>query len=252
MRFFLHFAYNGEEFHGWQIQDGQNSVQETLQKALQHICREEIELTGCGRTDSGVHASDFYAHFDYKPMTKTECEILVKRLNRYFLHNLLIFGLYPVKDDAHARFDALNRTYKYHLSINKQPFKNSFCYYHPWELDVKKMNLAAQELLGQKDFTSFSKLHTQVNNNICTVTEARWEETDGELIFTITANRFLRNMVRAIVGTLVSVGRGKISMEEFKTIIECKDRCRAGASVPAKALFLHKVAYPENVFERND
>ena len=157
-----------------------------------------------------------------------------------------------MKDDAHARFDAVSRTYKYHLSITKQPFRNSFCYYHPWELDVENMNLAAKKLLGQKDFTSFSKLHTQVNNNICTITEAYWEEVDGELVFTISANRFLRNMVRAIVGTLLAVGRGKMTLKEFEEIIECKDRCRAGVSVPAKALFLYKVDYPENIFERNN
>jgi tRNA pseudouridine38-40 synthase len=252
MRYFLHFAYNGEEFHGWQIQDGQTSVQEALQTALGHIFGKEIELIGCGRTDTGVHASDFYAHFDHIELSESERKQVVYRLNRYFVHNILIYDLLPMKDDAHARFDAVSRTYKYHLSITKQPFRNSFCYYHPWELDVEKMNLAAKKLLGRKDFTSFSKLHTQVNNNICTITEAYWEEVDGELVFTISANRFLRNMVRAIVGTLLAVGRGKMTLKEFEQIIECKDRCRAGVSVPAKALFLYKVDYPENIFERNN
>jgi tRNA pseudouridine38-40 synthase len=248
MRYFLHLAYNGENFHGWQVQEGQHSVQEALETALRHLCQTPIQVLGCGRTDSGVHAEDFYAHFDYKPLDNKEREQLVFKLNRYFVHDILIYGLYAMKDDAHARFDAVSRTYKYHLSITKQPFRDAFCYYHPWSLDVDKMNQAAERLLGTKDFTSFSKLHTQVNNNICTITEARWESIDGELIFTISANRFLRNMVRAVVGTLLLVGRHKISLEEFDKIIEEKNRCKAGISVPAKALFLHKVEYPETIF----
>ena len=248
MRYFLHLAYNGASFHGWQIQDGQTSVQQVLQEALMHLCREPIVLTGCGRTDRGVHASDFYAHFDYIPLTKKERNYLVGKLNRYFDHNILIYELYPMQDEAHARFNAQGRTYQYHVSQTKQPFKDAFCYYYPWRLDINKMNQAAALLIGRKDFTSFSKLHTQVNNNICTLTDALWEEKDGELVFTIRANRFLRNMVRAVVGTLLAVGRGKITMEEFIQIMECKDRCKAGTSVPAKALFLCMVEYPEELF----
>lgn len=248
MRYFLHLAYNGENFHGWQIQEGQESVQDVLQKALFHVLRKETELVGCGRTDSGVHASDFYAHFDYDGLSERERESLVFRLNRYFPYSIRIYGLYPVRENAHARFDALSRTYKYYISRYKQPFGNSFCLYYPWQADVEKMNLAASKLIGRKDFTSFSKLHTQVNNNICTLTHAEWTVEGEQIVFTIEANRFLRNMVRAIVGTLLLVGRGKIGVEEFVDIMERKDRCLAGGSVPAKALFLHKVRYPEELF----
>ena len=248
MRYFLHLAYNGADFHGWQIQEGQQSVQAALQKALFHVLGKETELVGCGRTDSGVHASDFYAHFDYDSLSEKEREHLAFRLNRYFPSSIRIYGLYPVMDDAHARFDALSRTYKYYISQNKQPFRDSFCLYHPWQADVEKMNLAAAKLIGRKDFTSFSKLHTQVNNNICTLTQATWAMEGEQIVFTIEANRFLRNMVRAIVGTLLLVGKGKITVEEFEKIIERKDRSLAGGSVPAKALFLHKVSYPEELF----
>lgn len=248
MRYFLHLAYNGENFHGWQIQDGHDSVQEALQRALFHVLRKEIELVGCGRTDSGVHASDFYAHFDYDSLSMEEREHLVFRLNRYFSYSVRIYGLYPVRENAHARFDALSRTYKYYISQNKQPFRDAFCWYYPWHTDVETMNLAATKLLGRKDFTSFSKLHTQVNNNICNITYAKWTVEGEQIVFTIEANRFLRNMVRAIVGTLLLVGKGKINEEEFEGIIKRKDRCLAGGSAPAKALFLHNVSYPKELF----
>lgn len=248
MRYFLHLAYNGEHFHGWQIQDGQESVQAALQRALKHILGKETELVGCGRTDSGVHASDFYAHFDHDTLSEQERERLVFRLNRYFPCSVRIYNLYPVRQNAHARFDALSRTYKYHISQSKQPFADAFCYYHPWQTDMEKMNLAAAKLIGRKDFSSFSKLHTQVNNNLCTVTRAEWTMEKEQMVFTIEANRFLRNMVRAIVGTLLLVGRGKIDVEEFENIIKRKNRCLAGGSVPAKALFLHKVKYPDELF----
>ncbi len=252
MRYFLHLAYNGAYFHGWQIQNGQTSVQEALQQALKHILHEDIELTGCGRTDSGVHASDCYAHFDYKELSDKEIENVVFRLNRYFTHEVLIYGLYKMKDEAHARFDALSRTYKYYVSEGKQPFNNDFVYYHPWKLNDEKMNKACEVLLGTQDFTSFSKLHTQVNNNICTIIHASWERKNNQLVFTVTANRFLRNMVRAIVGTMLLVGREKISLEQFKQIIENKDRNQAGVSVPGKALFLFKVEYPKEIYHHID
>lgn len=248
MRYFLHLAYNGAYFHGWQIQNGQISVQEALQDALKHILKQEIELTGCGRTDSGVHSSDFYAHFDYMELTNQQIENIVFRLNRYFTHEILIYGLYKMQDQAHARFDAINRTYKYYISEEKQPFNNDFVYYHPWKLDIDKMNQACELLKGTQDFTSFSKLHTQVNNNICTITFAQWERKDNQIVFTITANRFLRNMVRAIVGTMLLVGKEKISLEEFEQIIKNKDRNQAGVSVPGKALFLFKVEYPKELY----
>lgn len=248
MRYFLHLAYNGSGFQGWQIQKNAPSVQQALQTALLHILGSQTELTGCGRTDSGVHASDFYAHFDHAEMSTKECERLKERLNRYFDHNILIYKVYRMRDGAHARFDAISRTYKYCVSSRKQPFGNEFCLFYPWDLDVEAMNRAAESLIGTHDFTSFSKLHTQVNNNICSVRLALWERVDDKLVFTICANRFLRNMVRAVVGTLLLVGRGKLSQEEFLQIVNAKDRCSAGVSVAAKALFLFKVEYPQELF----
>lgn len=246
----MHLAYNGSGFQGWQIQKNGPSVQQTLQTALLHILGSEVELTGCGRTDSGVHAADFYAHFDHEGMSLQECERLKERLNRYFDYNILIYNVYRMRDGAHARFDAISRTYKYCIGSRKQPFDNEFCLFYPWNLDVEAMNRAVATLVGTHDFTSFSKLHTQVNNNICTVRTAGWERLDDKLVFTICANRFLRNMVRAVVGTLLLVGRGKLSQEDFLNIVNAKDRCAAGVSVAAKALFLFKVEYPEELFLR--
>ena len=249
MRYFLHLAYNGAGYCGWQIQNGQKTVQQALQQALFYICRERIELTGCGRTDSGVHALDFYAHFDYRDMDKEHVRMLAMRLNRYFDYDINIYGIYRMKPDAHARFDALSRTYKYYISNNKQPFNNEFCYRYPFELDIERMNTAAKTLYQYSDFTSFSKLHTQVNNNNCEIMYVHWDVEQDMMVFTIKADRFLRNMVRAIVGTLLEVGRGKIGVEDFCSIIEAKDRGRAGVSVPAKGLFLYSVEYDKHLFE---
>lgn len=246
MRYFLHLAYNGSAFFGWQIQPNHPSVQETLETCLSLLLHEErVAVTGCGRTDTGVHASSYYAHFDTeKTFSPNECRQLVHKLNNFLPKEIVIFDLFEVALDLHARFDAESRTYQYHICTCKDPFKLQFAYHCHRAIDVEKMNEAAALLLQNEDFTSFSKVHTQVNNFICHVTEAHWNRVDDELIFTVTANRFLRNMVRALVGTLLEVGFGKLTIQDFQNIINQKDRCAAKTSVPANALFLTEVRYP--------
>lgn len=241
-RYFIHLAYNGANYNGWQTQPGLPTVQETLEKALSTLLRQPIAVVGCGRTDTGVHASDFYAHFDLKDF-KDPKELTFK-LNSFLPPDIAIFAIFPVADNAHARFDATARTYQYHVSDRRLPFRQGqYCriYFKP---DLDKMNEAARVLMEYEDFTSFAKLHTQVKTNICHLTEARWDRVGEEWIFTIRSNRFLRNMVRSVTGTLLDVGRGKLSIEGLREIIEKKDRCAAGVSMPACGLFLTKVDYP--------
>lgn len=251
-RYFIHLAYNGADFHGWQVQNNAPTVQESINKALSTLLNVEINVVGCGRTDTGVHASDFYAHFELKEeLSLADREQLVFKLNRFLAVSILIFDIRPVKEHANTRFDAISRTYKYHVNRRKDPFFDDFSYFVYGDLDVELMNQAAIEMMTFTDFTSFSKLHTQTKTNNCKISEAKWEENGHKLVFTITADRFLRNMVRSIVGTLLDVGRRKISIAEFTTIIKNKDRCEAGYSVPAKALFLEKVEYPDDIWLRN-
>lgn len=249
MRYFMHLAYNGTPFHGWQIQPNADSVQQTLEYALGKLCGENINIVGCGRTDTGVHAKDFYAHFDTQQQwNKSQLQQLTYKLNAFLPEEILIFSIFHVADDLHARFSATARTYQYHVSEQKQPFGKDFTHRVYVALDEKLMNTAAAMLLGEHDFTSFSKLHTQTATNICNVTYAHWERTGDELVFTIKANRFLRNMVRAIAGTLIDVGRGKTTLDDLQRIIDSKDRCSAGTSLPAKALFLTEVEYDGAAF----
>ena len=245
MRYFIHMAYNGSAFFGWQIQPEHPSVQETLETCLSLLLHEErVAVTGCGRTDTGVHASSYYAHFDTeKHFSVEECQSLVLKLNSFLPKEIVIFDLFEVDSDLHARFDAESRTYQYHVCTQKNPFKTHFTYYCHRDIDVDKMNEAASLLLQNEDFTSFSKVHTQVNNFICHITEAHWDRVGDELIFTVTANRFLRNMVRALVGTLLEVGFGKLTIQDFQSIIDQKDRRAARTSAPANALFLTEVRY---------
>jgi tRNA pseudouridine38-40 synthase len=246
MRYFVQLAFNGTPFVGWQIQPNGDSIQSILQQNMTLLFKENIELTGCGRTDSGVHAKNFYAHFEIeKEITQQNLDYLTNKLNSFLPKEIVIYSIFQVSNDLHARFSAIDRTYRYYVDVSKDPFTFQTAYrvYEP--LDVKAMNEAAQYLLQIQDFTSFSKLHTQVNNNNCTVTFAQWIQIDHQLVFTITANRFLRNMVRAIVGTLLLVGKGKITFEQFQEIILEKNRSKAGTSVPAHALFLENVRYDE-------
>lgn len=255
MRYFLHLAYNGAPFFGWQVQPDHPSVQEVLERSLSLLLHQEhIAVTGCGRTDTGVHAADYYAHFELEETLDTDgLKRLRDQLNSFLPKEIAIFDIFPVKPRAHARFDAVERTYQYFVSIRKNPFTFQQRYFSFRTPDIERMNEAAALLLENEDFTSFSKVHTQVNNFICHVTHAQWVLEGDDLVFTITANRFLRNMVRAIVGTLLDVGFGKLSVNDFQNIINQKDRCKAGISVPAGALFLTNVRYnwPE-IIEDND
>lgn len=247
MRYFIYLSYDGARYHGWQIQPNGISVQEVLNKALSTLLREPIEVTGAGRTDAGVNASLMVAHFDCQQTTDNGQ--LTYRLNKLLPPDIVIHKIQQVKDDAHARFSATSRTYHYYIITEKSPFE-PYAYRFPQPLDFDKMNEAAKTLFDYIDFTSFSKLHTDVKTNNCHIITARWEQLSPiKWQFTITADRFLRNMVRAIVGTLLDVGRGVLTIEQFREIIEKKDRCSAGTSVPGNALFLADVTYPEDIFE---
>lgn len=243
-RYFIELAYNGSPYHGWQVQPGAPTVQEELNRALSTLLRREVGVVGAGRTDTGVHASFFVAHFDTETPLP-DLEILIYKLNRLTGSGIAVSRIYPVADDMHARFSALSRTYKYYIDKWKDPFT----YGVAWRVfplpDIERMNEACKVLFEYTDFTSFSKLHTDVKTNNCTIMEARWEDTDRQLVFTIKANRFLRNMVRAIVGTMLEVGQGKLSPEGLHRIIESKNRCNAGTSVPGHALFLCDIEYPQ-------
>lgn len=246
MRYFIYLSYDGARYHGWQIQPNGISVQEVLNKALSTLLREPIEVTGAGRTDAGVNASLMVAHFDCQQTTDNGQ--LTYRLNKLLPPDIVIHKIQQVKDDAHARFSATSRTYHYYIITEKSPFE-PYAYRFPQPLDFDKMNEAAKTLFDYIDFTSFSKLHTDVKTNNCHIITARWEQLSPiKWQFTITADRFLRNMVRAIVGTLLDVGRGVLTIEQFREIIEKKDRCSAGTSVPGNALFLADITYPEDVF----
>lgn len=244
MRYFIHLAYNGAEYHGWQNQPNAITVQEAVERALSLILKKEkMSITGAGRTDSGVHARSMYAHFNIEePLESTEW--LTERLNAYLPNDIVIFSVYEVAPDMHARFSAKSRTYRYYATTQKDPFEGIYRMKVSPDTDFDAMNRACRHLLEFTDFTSFSKLHTDVKTNICHITEAYWKQTSPvHWEFTITADRFLRNMVRAIVGTLINVGAGKITVDQFAEIIEKKNRCFAGSSAPAKALFLEDVKY---------
>lgn len=243
-RYFMHLAYNGAPFHGWQVQPNAVSVQESLEKALTTICREEVSVTGAGRTDAGVNARCMVAHFNLSNIL-TEPAKLVRALNSILGPDIAVYDIVAVHDEAHARFDAKERTYHYYALTRKSPFFNKLAWLAPASLDFEAMNAAAAYLLDVDDFTSFSKLHTDVKTNICDVRRAEWKKIGPHAyVFEISADRFLRNMVRAVVGTLVDVGRHKITIDQFKEIIKAKDRCAAGTSMPAHALYLWDVKYP--------
>lgn len=241
MRYFIKFSYKGTNYHGWQYQPNATSVQETLTKALSVVLNSELEIMGAGRTDTGVHAREMFAHFDFKK--EIETQTLIHKLNSFLPKDIAVSDIIPVHEDAHARFDATKRTYEYHINTTKNVFLEELSWYYHQRLDVNLMNEAAKILLNHIDFQCFSKVHTDVNTFNCKITEAYWKEANNQLIFTISADRFLRNMVRAIVGTLVYVGLGKITLEDFNTIIESKDRGKAGFSVPAHGLYLTEVKY---------
>lgn len=240
----MRLAYRGEPFHGWQSQPNAISVQEVLERGLSTIMRHEVKITGAGRTDTGVNARMMVAHFDLEAPVADETQ-LVRAINSIVGKDIAVYSVFPVHDTAHARFDATSRTYHYYATTGKSPFFYPLAWQAPQHLDYEAMNHAAKHLLEVEDFTSFAKLHTDTKTNICNVTEAEWRSAgpDG-MVFVITADRFLRNMVRAVVGTLVDVGRGKISEREFMDIVSKRDRCAAGTSMPPQALYLWEVTYP--------
>ncbi|WP_418263784.1 tRNA pseudouridine(38-40) synthase TruA [Flavobacterium faecale] len=242
MRYFIKLAYNGTPYHGWQYQPNAASVQETLNKALSILLHSEINVMGAGRTDTGVHAREMYAHFDYDKTI--DSPKLVHKLNSFLPKDIAIFNITAVSDEAHCRFDATKRTYEYHINTVKDVFLPEQSWYLNQKLDVALMNEAAKLLFNHTNFQSFSKVNTDVNTFDCTIFEAKWQENGTKLIFTISANRFLRNMVRAIVGTLVNVGLHKITLYDFEKIIESRNREKAGFSVPAHGLYLTKIVYP--------
>lgn len=242
MRYFITFSYDGTAYHGWQIQPHSVTVQEELQKALSTLMRKPMEVVGAGRTDTGVHARKMIAHFDHDE--EVDCSQLVYKLNKLLPRDIAVQHVEPVADDMHARFSAKSRTYHYYVHLDKNPFLRSYSWQVYGNPDFELMNRAARVLMEYKDFTSFSKVNTDTKTNDCTITEARWDRVgEDQWRFTVTANRFLRNMVRAIVGTLMEVGRRRMTIEQLRSVIEAKDRCRAGDSVPGNALFLVEVLY---------
>lgn len=243
----MSLAYHGKNYVGWQIQPNGTSVQEVLQNALSTILRTTVEVTGAGRTDAGVHAAKMFAHFDLAEPIMDRRE-LARRLNNFLPKDISIHEITPVKPDAHARFSAVSRTYGYYLTTEKDPFLHEIKCRVYFEPDIQKMNDLCHILTEYSDFTSFSKLHTDVKTNICRISEAYWMKSGNDYIFTITADRFLRNMVRAIVGTLLEAGRGRLDEQGFRQIIEQHDRQKAGDSAPGQGLFLKDVQYPDDIW----
>lgn len=247
MRYFLYFSYRGTAYHGWQRQPNGISVQQVMEEAMSLILSANISLTAASRTDAGVHAEMMVAHFDIeKPIADTNATI--NRLNRYLPKDIAIRQLCPVTAEAHARFDATERTYEYRCTFRKDPFMQGLLTPIPVDLDFDQMNTAAQILLRTDDFASFCKLHTDVKTTICDVRKAVWVTDKDGAIFTISADRFLRNMVRAIVGTLFQVGRHQLTISEFESIINKHHRTAAGQSAPADGLFLTDIQYPSSIF----
>lgn len=245
MRYFLELSYNGTKYHGWQNQPNAISVQEVIENALTILLRQTIAIVGAGRTDAGVHASQMFAHFDYE--SKIDTNEIKYKLNSFLPNDIAIHSLFEVKQDAHARFDAISRTYLYRISLEKDPFNFERTYFMNNELDIDKMNEASRVLFDYSDFESFSKTKTDVKTFNCEIMKAEWVQHGNELHFTIKADRFLRNMVRAIVGTLISIGSNKIDLKDLHTIIKSKNRGNAGFSVPAHALYLSKIEYPNHI-----
>jgi tRNA pseudouridine38-40 synthase len=239
-RFFIELSYDGTNYHGWQLQPNAVGVQEVLNKALSTILRQPIETLGCGRTDTGVHAKQFFAHFDAGIKLKDD---LIRSINAILPSDIAVKHIFPVEPTTHARFDATLRSYEYHIHFNKDPFKHNYSWLLRDEPDIERMNQAAKIIMEYTDFSCFSKSNTQTKTNNCKISRAEWVKTDGGIVFHISADRFLRNMVRAIVGTLLQVGRHEIEPYEVRPIIQSKNRSKAGVSVPACGLYLTEVIY---------
>lgn len=243
-RYFIVLQFNGSRYFGWQIQPEVATVQAELNEKLSILLKGTIETTGAGRTDTGVHAKYFVAHFDLDKEIAFNFEKLVQKLNRFISNDIKIIKIIKVDNTAHARYDAISRTYRYYISQEKEIFNSDYVWQYCRNLDTDLMNRGAEIIKQYNDFTSFSKLHSEVKTNLCSIESAFWVQNDSLLIFTLTADRFLRNMVRSIVGTLILLGRRKIDLNDLRIIIESKNRANAGESVPAKGLFLEKIIYP--------
>ena len=247
MRYFFEIAFNGKPYHGWQIQENAITVQQIVQEKLQLIHKnEKPTVTGCGRTDAGVHAEQFFFHVDIPPISNLDKYCF--QMNNMLPIEIQLKQIHLVKEDAHARFDALSRTYEYRFSTLKSPFNSGFVTYISEKINVNNMNKCCQMIKGRHDFTSFSKMHTDVNHFFCEILEAEWVKKDEQIIFRVKANRFLRNMVRALVGTMVLVGKEKISSSDFKKIMMSKDRTKASPSAKAHGLFLTNIAYSNHIY----
>lgn len=246
MRYFIRFSYFGKAYHGWQNQPNAVTVQQVLEGTLSTLLRQKMSITGAGRTDAGVHAKEMYAHFDVDEIVETS--ELAHRMNSFLPDDIAVDGLFRVKDDAHARFDAIERTYEYWVVQEKNPFYRDTAHLVWSPLNLENMNKAASIVMEYTDFECFSKSNTDVKTFVCDIKKAHWERKKDKLVFSITADRFLRNMVRAVVGTLLDVGLGKTEPEDVRSIVESKDRGKAGVSVPAKGLYLTKVTYPETIY----
>ncbi len=247
-RYFIQLAYDGTAYHGWQIQDNATTVQQVLNENLSTIHQENISVTGAGRTDTGVHAKQMFAHFDLDVPFPSWSE-WIYRMNSLLPADISVIHLFQVREDSHARFDALKRTYRYEIVKYKDPFRINGSYLLKQKINLENMMEACKWFLGKQDFTSFSKLHSQTKTNICEVYRANFEENEHSLTFTVSADRFLRNMVRCMVGTLIEVGLNKLKPQEIKTILESKDRSRAGYSVPASGLYLSEIEYPNGILD---
>ncbi len=248
MRYFIELSYNGKQYHGWQMQPNASSVQQVLNDALSMLLKESISVVGAGRTDAGVHAAQMFAHFD--TTKEVDTQELVKRINAFISQDIAVHSLHVVNAEAHARFDAVRRSYEYRIWLGRSPFLiDTTWQLYSQHLDLAVMNKAALILKDYTDFKCFSKSKTDVKTYHCTIKEAVWIQDGQLLIFKITADRFLRNMVRAIVGTLIDIGLGKLTIDDFRKIIESRDRTKAGFSVPAQGLFLTEVVYPESILK---
>ncbi|MBQ4914307.1 tRNA pseudouridine(38-40) synthase TruA [Maribacter sp. MMG018] len=247
MRYFVQFSYFGKSYHGWQKQPNALTVQEVLEGVFTKLLRKKIDLVGAGRTDTGVHAKEMYAHFDIDQIT--DIPNLIYRVNAFLPDDIAVMNILSVHANAHARFDAEERSYEYLISPRKDPFYKDSAHYIRFPLDLDEMNNAAKLLLGRQDFECFSKSKTDVKTYFCDVKSAIWTKEEGVIVFRITADRFLRNMVRAVVGTLLDVGTGKYPVDNVKSILKSKDRSKAGVSVPAKGLYLTSVKYPNTIFD---
>ncbi len=247
MRYFLKLAYRGTHFHGWQIQPNGYTVQEHLNKHLSLLLRKEINVSAAGRTDTGVHAKEMFAHFDWE-LAIEDISTLVQNLNKLLAPDVVVNEIFEVKPHIHARFDAIQRSYEYRINRQRSPFKHNLAANIFYALNLEAMQAAAELLVAKRDYSSFSKSRTQTKTNICDIRQAYWEDCGDQWIFHITADRFLRNMVRAIVGSLLEVGKGRMTLDGFEKMIEAQDRKAAGQSVPAQGLYLNRVVYPQDIF----